>query len=327
MILLEAMATGCPVVSTDVGGVAELIEDGVSGRLYRLGDVSAAAAAIAGIGSDLGRTADMTARARQIVLDRHSMSAVAERYVQLLDQIAPRQTRTPARRATIPDENVVPGLVSVIIPVYNRPALVRQAVASVRAQTYGSTETIPVDDGSDQPTAALCDQFAASNPTIRVLHIDHIGRAGLVREAGRVASAAEFIQYLDSDDLLAPRKLEVMVGALRQHPDADIAYSYIRRYQILAGSHLVSPPSGVAKHIPLRLNTFLTHSFWQTACPLFMRRITDLAGPWNGPADLGGFRVRHAHGRARCAPRSLPGVPGGLPRSPIRPFVTATMVR
>ena len=69
------------------------------------------------------------------------------------------------------------------------------------------------------------------------------------------------------------------MDGLRSNPEADIAYSYIRRYVI--GQQPVNIPterSGEAHTV--MLPTFLTHRFWQTACPLYTRRISDRAGPW-----------------------------------------------
>ena len=81
---------------------------------------------------------------------------------------------------------------------------------------------------------------------MRVLHIPHRGRAGLVREVGRGVARGEFIQYLDSDDVLYPRKFEVMVGALTDNPECDIAYCYTRRYVV--GSTPTDSPSALTGH-------------------------------------------------------------------------------
>src|SRR5262249_5465979 len=127
---------------------------------------------------------------------------------------------------------VVRGLVSVVIPAFNRPELLQEAVGSVLRQTYQLFEIIIVDDGSDQETAGLCDRLAQKDSRIRAVHRRHVGRAGLVREAGRLLARGEYIQYLDSDDVLMPRKFEIMVAALRGNPDCDIAYCYTRRYTV-----------------------------------------------------------------------------------------------
>jgi len=78
------------------------------------------------------------------------------------------------------------------------------AVASVLAQTYRPIEIIIVDDGSTDETAQVADSIALANDgVVRVVHKPN-GGVGSAREAGRCAAGGEFIQYLDSDDLLLP---------------------------------------------------------------------------------------------------------------------------
>src|SRR5262245_54711913 len=123
------------------------------------------------------------------------------------------------------------GLVSTIIPVFNRPALLREAAASVLAQTYRPIEIIIVDDGSTDNTFESVESLAAEHPSLlRFLRIPN-GGPGAAREAGRLMAEGEFIQYLDSDDLLLPRKFELQVGCLRSHPECDVAYGKTRFYR------------------------------------------------------------------------------------------------
>jgi glycosyltransferase involved in cell wall biosynthesis len=89
MVLLEAMACGCPVVSSRVGGVPEIVEDAVTGYLYDLGDDETAGRAIIALadpGSRQARDA-MTYRALAAVRERHSPSSVGARYRKLFDSI------------------------------------------------------------------------------------------------------------------------------------------------------------------------------------------------------------------------------------------------
>src|SRR5438552_12119469 len=97
------------------------------------------------------------------------------------------------------------GLVSTIIPVYNRAPLLREAVASVLAQTYRPIEVIIVDDGSTDTTGCEAEGLAEAHLEVRVIHRRN-GGPGEARETGRLAACGEFIQYVDSDDLLLPRK-------------------------------------------------------------------------------------------------------------------------
>src|SRR5947209_7347869 len=124
------------------------------------------------------------------------------------------------------------GLISVIIPVFNRRILLREAAASVLTQTYRPVEVILVDDGSTDDTPLVCQELARQFPDeVRVTYRDN-GGPGQARETGRQLARGEFIQYLDSDDLLRPRKFERQVAALRGHPECGVAYCKTREYYI-----------------------------------------------------------------------------------------------
>ncbi|MGH9419051.1 MAG: glycosyltransferase family A protein, partial [Thermoanaerobaculia bacterium] len=111
-----------------------------------------------------------------------------------------------------------------IIPVFNRPALLVEAVGSVLAQTYRPVEIIVVDDGSTDETSSVSDALATKHGgIIRVIHKTN-GGPGLAREAGRIAARGDYIQHLDSDDLLLPRKFELQVAALEASPGCGAAY-------------------------------------------------------------------------------------------------------
>src|SRR5262249_49487954 len=126
---------------------------------------------------------------------------------------------------------LVEGLVSTIIPVHNRAALLREAVGSVLAQIYRPIEIIIVDDGSNDETGSQADALAEAHPEVRVIRREN-GGPGAARETGRLASRGEFIQYLDSDDLLLPTKFKLQVGGLRQHRDCGVSYGKTRFYII-----------------------------------------------------------------------------------------------
>src|SRR5262245_59990256 len=104
---------------------------------------------------------------------------------------------------------VIEGLVSTIIPVHNWSGLLREAITSVLAQSYRPVEIVLVNDGSTDETPAVMDAIAAAHSAeVRVVHQSNSG-PGLAREAGRRTARGEFIQYLDSDDLLLPDKFQL----------------------------------------------------------------------------------------------------------------------
>ncbi len=101
--------------------------------------------------------------------------------------------------------------VSVVIPTYNRAALVVEAVRSVFAQKWEALEVIVVDDGSTDLTAEALSEFRAKSNFIYI-HQENAGRS-VARNAGLYAAKGAFVMFLDSDDILLPSALEDLYQA------------------------------------------------------------------------------------------------------------------
>ncbi len=174
---------------------------------------------------------------------------------------------------------IVPGLVTTIVPVHNRPAMLVSAVESVLAQSHRPLEVLVVDDGSTDDTPAVADSLAARHPeAVRVLHIAN-GGPGVAREAGRRSARGEFIQYLDSDDVLLPGKFERQVEALRGDPECGVSYGWTR-YVDEAGAGANSAWRRTGERIERMFPSFLAGRWWGTSTPLYRRSVTDVVGPW-----------------------------------------------
>ena len=105
-------------------------------------------------------------------------------------------------------------LVTVVIPTWNRKALVREAVDSVRGQTYRHWELIVVDDGSRDGTGEALSALA--EPRLRILTLEHSGNYARGRNIGARSGSGDLVAFLDSDDLWLPHKLEIQVEAMRR---------------------------------------------------------------------------------------------------------------
>jgi glycosyltransferase involved in cell wall biosynthesis len=115
------------------------------------------------------------------------------------------------------------GLVSVIIPTYNRSVLLEEAIQSVLKQTYRPIECIIIDDGSTDNSRKIVEkleQKSDSTFSLVYLYQDNSGTQ-VARNTGTKISAGEYLQYLDSDDILYPDKISEQVDFLRQHKDCD----------------------------------------------------------------------------------------------------------
>ena len=169
-------------------------------------------------------------------------------------------------------------LVSTIIPVYNRPERVGAAIRSVIAQTWRPIEIIVVDDGSTDTTAAVVESLAETCDEVTALHVTNRG-AGAARETGRQLANGEFIQYLDSDDLLLPNKFYAQIRALRANPDRDIAYGYMRHVDD-SGRVLAAPSQWTGREYRELFPALLVDMWWGTHTPLYRRSLCDRIGPW-----------------------------------------------
>jgi len=108
--------------------------------------------------------------------------------------------------------------ISVIIPVYNRPAFVQEAIQSVLDQSWSNIEIIVVNDGSTDDTPLVLESFGDK---IRIIHQENKG-VSAARNTGINHSESKWIAFLDSDDIWLPEKLRLQMQFFENHPDAKI---------------------------------------------------------------------------------------------------------
>ncbi|MEO8677463.1 MAG: glycosyltransferase family A protein [Vicinamibacterales bacterium] len=172
-----------------------------------------------------------------------------------------------------------PGVVSTVLAVYNRPQLLVEAVNSVLSQTYRQLEIVIVDDGSTDATPEVAQSFAARYPDlVRYVRQDNAGHPAAMN-TGLNYVTGEFIQFLDSDDLLLPEKFAVQVAGLRSHPDCGIAYCYAREY-VLGGTWSGRPARRTAETFTHLFPALLAGKIWPNPAPLFRREVVDANGPY-----------------------------------------------
>jgi glycosyltransferase involved in cell wall biosynthesis len=173
---------------------------------------------------------------------------------------------------------MIEGLVSTIIPVYNRPEMLVIAVETVVRQTYRPIEIIIVDDGSSDNTLEVAQNLAKHHDFIRVKKIENSG-AGIAREHGRQIANGEFIQYLDSDDLLDASKFSLQVSALQAHPHAGACYCKTS-IEFSQPVERIEAWKRTGEKIDSILPSMLAGRWWGTSTPLYRRVACDAAGPW-----------------------------------------------
>ncbi len=116
--------------------------------------------------------------------------------------------------------------ISVIIPVYNVEDYLARCVDSILVQTYEKLDVILVDDGSPDGSGKICDEYAAKDSRVRVIHKPNGGLSS-ARNAGLDAAAGEYLSFIDSDDWIEPDTYEHMMGLLDKYQAQIVSFGNI----------------------------------------------------------------------------------------------------
>ncbi len=219
--------------------------------------------------------------------------------------------------------------VTVVIPTFNRLALLREAVESVKAQTYNDWELLVVDDGSTDHTVEYLQ--AEQDQRIDLIRSAHRGNIGAVRNLGVSHARGRFVAFLDSDDLWKPTKLERQITAL-QSRGAQWSYT---GYEVVdeSGQSLKRYMAAQPKEATI-LYQLLTTDASATVCSVIVAK--DLLDRCGGFSPELAFRADHDL-ELRLANVACPAVvsevlvtvrqhPGRTTRSLSDPFLASAMV-
>jgi glycosyltransferase involved in cell wall biosynthesis len=117
-------------------------------------------------------------------------------------------------------------LVSILIPYKNTAPYLKECLESILKQTYTNWEVLAINDHSTDESQALVQGFAAVDPRIKMCENNGKGIIAALRLAFAMSKGA-YVTRMDSDDIMLPNKLEVMVKALKQHGEGHIAVGQV----------------------------------------------------------------------------------------------------
>lgn len=120
--------------------------------------------------------------------------------------------------------NNVKGLVSVIVPCYNYAHFLGETLDSVIAQTYTNWECLIIDDGSTDNTKEVADNYCKKDSRIKYIYQSNQGLSA-ARNKGIDEARGEYIQFLDSDDLITSEKLRHQATSFSSNDQVDMIYS------------------------------------------------------------------------------------------------------
>lgn len=114
---------------------------------------------------------------------------------------------------------------SIIMPVYNVENYLQRSIESIINQDYSHWELILINDGSEDSSGDICDQYSAKYKNIKTIHQKNCG-SGVARQKGLNLSSGDFICFVDPDDYLSKNSLRNLSESLEKY-DADIvAFGY-----------------------------------------------------------------------------------------------------
>lgn len=138
---------------------------------------------------------------------------------------------------------------SILVPVYNAEKYLNECLTSLMSQTFRDYEVVIIDDGSTDGSAEICDSWQIKGPQrIRVIHRENRGvfstREQLLREA-----QGQYIVFVDADDVISVRALEILRGCIAQTNADVVVYSHSPKPDF-TNPHIV--PS-LRKNVPLSI--------------------------------------------------------------------------
>lgn len=175
-------------------------------------------------------------------------------------------------------------LVSVIIPLYNAEKYIVETIESVLKQTYKNIEIIIIDDGSKDSSFALAKKYISDTVTV-------------VKQANKCASAArnhglklakgEYIQFLDADDILHPKKIEYQINTLKQYSKLHLIgcnWSYFNKN--INSTYKTMPFDLKERTYYDKVNWLIERPYMIPHTWLVSKELVNLAGPWDEKLSL-----------------------------------------
>jgi hypothetical protein len=205
MTLIEAAFAGVPAVVTAVGGNPEVVVHDQTGFLVDVNDAQGMSECLVRL-SNRQTLERMGKSALSRAEDKFHIRTVGEKYMDVFNRFIVQGEEPRC---------------SIVIPAYNAADMVTLALDSVMSQTMPHFECIIVDDGSTDATRNIIRRYVEKDPRF-ILHARPHGGIVPALNYGIEKATCEIIVRMDTDDIMAPDRLEKQLAFMEHHPDVDI---------------------------------------------------------------------------------------------------------
>ena len=121
--------------------------------------------------------------------------------------------------------------ISVIVPVYNVEKYIGECIKSIINQDYENIEIILVDDGSNDKSGEICDEYALKDKRVKVIHKEN-GGVSSARNRGIESSTGEYIAFVDGDDYVTKDYVSYLFSLIKsKNSDVSLSMAYFTDYQ------------------------------------------------------------------------------------------------
>jgi glycosyltransferase involved in cell wall biosynthesis/Tfp pilus assembly protein PilF len=246
--VLEAMACGTPVVTSNNMGAESFCRDGENAFVVRYGDMNRLGNIIIDVLTARVSTLEMVKKGLEtarLFSDRTSRTRFVDVYQKLLRTTfahsAVSSLLSSAGEAKAPAVSSENPTFSILVPTFNQAHYLSHTLESIRRQTYDCWEAIVVNDGSTDDTRSVAERYAVADGRIRYFEKANGGVASALNEALRHARG-EWICWLSSDDVFDPRKLGIHLREIHNKPVIKFFYT---------GYYAIHEPSGKKLNVQL----------------------------------------------------------------------------
>lgn len=160
-------------------------------------------------------------------------------------------------------------LISIIIPVYNVEKYLSRCLDSVVAQTYTNWECLLIDDGSDDSSGLICDEYVLRDSRFRVFHKEN-GGVSHARNTGIEKMKGEYVCFSDSDDTFEKDSLQIYMSTFEKNTDIDIVRGGYRTIRVIGNSTVTQIDKPIVledkEQILLLATNFLYMGFLWNSC-------------------------------------------------------------